>query len=246
MTDRADAKPPIPMSTHGRPWWPGRTAELRGEIVRGGTSRDPCRPTIRVDRDVVQPAQVDDDAVRCTTATPHGPPSTESIWDVRSGYMTIAPGLYADAAIHYDTRERAISDFVSKRVGRPTDSLCPLDVGRATLATCRAAYDRCVARDDTRPLLPQDAALAAGAGHGKRARHVVVTGAGPTSCAGAELSTLEAAADGNAKPANAEQDGDSGEQRQDDFTCQSRPESGDDRLTQHCECRSFAADVVVC
>jgi hypothetical protein len=64
----------------------------------------------------------------------------------------IAPGLYADAAIHYDTRERAISDFVSKRVGQPTDSLYPLAVGRATLATCRAAYDRCVARDDTRPL----------------------------------------------------------------------------------------------
>jgi hypothetical protein len=57
--------------------------------------------------------------------------------------------------------ERAISDFAARRVGQPADSLYPLAVGRATLAACRAAYDRWVARADANLTVYLDAALAA-------------------------------------------------------------------------------------
>jgi hypothetical protein len=50
--------------------------------------------------------------------------------------------------VHYDAWERAISDFVARRTGQPTDALYPLAVGRATLAACRAAYDVWAARAD--------------------------------------------------------------------------------------------------
>ena len=56
-----------------------------------------------------------------------------------------APELHASAAPHYDAWERAVSDFAAARLGQPADSLYPLAVGRATLAACRAAYDRWIA-----------------------------------------------------------------------------------------------------
>jgi len=63
--------------------------------------------------------------------------------------------------VHYDAWERAISDFAATRIGQPADSLYPLAVGRATLAACRAAYDRWSARADADLTFYLDAALAA-------------------------------------------------------------------------------------
>jgi len=61
----------------------------------------------------------------------------------------------------YDAWERAISEFAATRIGQPADSLYPLTVGRATLAACRAAYDRWSARADADLTFYLDAALAA-------------------------------------------------------------------------------------
>lgn len=55
------------------------------------------------------------------------------------------PELAASATVHYDAWERAVAGFAARRSGLPTDSLLPLAVGRATLAVCRAAFDRWVA-----------------------------------------------------------------------------------------------------
>jgi hypothetical protein len=71
------------------------------------------------------------------------------------------PALQSSAALHYDAWERAISDFAATRTGQPADSLYPLAVGRATLAACRAAYDRWSARADADLTFYLDAALAA-------------------------------------------------------------------------------------
>ena len=79
----------------------------------------------------------------------------------RMNLIGSSPGLSAGASIHYDAWERAVSDFVAKRVGQPSDSLYPLAIGRATLATCRAAYDRWVARADADLPVYLDMALAA-------------------------------------------------------------------------------------
>jgi hypothetical protein len=46
-------------------------------------------------------------------------------------------------------------------MGEPAESLYPLAVGRATLAACRAAYDRWSARADADLTFYLDAALAA-------------------------------------------------------------------------------------
>jgi mycofactocin system transcriptional regulator len=59
------------------------------------------------------------------------------------------PALQASATLHYEAWEEAIAQFVAGRVGQPANTLYPLAVGRATLAVCRAAYDRWVARTDT-------------------------------------------------------------------------------------------------
>lgn len=72
-----------------------------------------------------------------------------------------APELAASAAVHYDAWERAIIDFVAHRTGQPADSLYPLAVGRATLAVCRAAYERWAARADADLTVYLDAALRA-------------------------------------------------------------------------------------
>ena len=67
---------------------------------------------------------------------------------MRMNLLNSVPKLFARAAIHYDAWERAVSDFVARRSGQPADSLYPLAVGRAVLASCRAGYDRWAARAD--------------------------------------------------------------------------------------------------
>lgn len=71
------------------------------------------------------------------------------------------PELGASAAVRYDAWERAVGDHVAERSGQPRDSLYPLTVGRATLAACRAAYERWAARADADLTVYLDAALRA-------------------------------------------------------------------------------------
>ena len=80
---------------------------------------------------------------------------------MRMNLFATVPALSASAAEHYAAWERAISEFAAARTGQPADSLYPLAVGRATLATCRAAYDRWAARADSDLTVYLDAALAA-------------------------------------------------------------------------------------
>jgi len=80
---------------------------------------------------------------------------------LRMNLIASAPALASSAALHYDAWERAISDFAATRIGQPAGSLYPLAVGRATLAACRAAYDRWSARADADLTFYLDAALAA-------------------------------------------------------------------------------------
>jgi TetR/AcrR family transcriptional regulator, regulator of mycofactocin system len=80
---------------------------------------------------------------------------------MRMNLFATVPALSASAAEHYEAWERAISEFAGARLGQPADSLYPLAVGRATLAACRAAYDRWSARADADLTVYLDAALAA-------------------------------------------------------------------------------------
>lgn len=80
---------------------------------------------------------------------------------IRMGLIGSTPELAASATVHYDAWERAISDFAARRRTLPEDSLYPLAVGRATLAACRAAYDRWAARADADLTVYLDAALRA-------------------------------------------------------------------------------------
>jgi TetR/AcrR family transcriptional regulator, regulator of mycofactocin system len=80
---------------------------------------------------------------------------------MRMNLIGSVPALQSSAAIHYDAWERAISDFAAVHIGQPADSLYPLAVGRATLAACRAAYDRWSTRADADLTFYLDAALAA-------------------------------------------------------------------------------------
>ncbi len=83
----------------------------------------------------------------------------------RMNLIGSAPELVASAALHYDAWERAVIDFVARRTGQPADSLYPLVIGRATLAACRAAYERwavCAGADLTAYLDAALRALAAG------------------------------------------------------------------------------------
>ena len=82
----------------------------------------------------------------------------------RMSLIGSVPALIANAAVHYNAWERAISDFVARRIGQPADSLYPLAVGRATLAACRAGYDRWVVHADADLIVYLDAALRALAG----------------------------------------------------------------------------------
>jgi TetR/AcrR family transcriptional regulator, regulator of mycofactocin system len=79
----------------------------------------------------------------------------------RMNLIGSVPALAASAAVHYDAWERAVSGFVARRAGQPADSLYPLAVGRATLAACRAAYDRWVVHADADLTVYLDAALRA-------------------------------------------------------------------------------------
>lgn len=78
----------------------------------------------------------------------------------RMNLIISVPALHASAAVHYDAWERAVSDFAAERLGQPAGSLYPLSVGRATLAVCRAAYDRWVARADADLTVYLEAAIA--------------------------------------------------------------------------------------
>jgi TetR/AcrR family transcriptional regulator, regulator of mycofactocin system len=79
----------------------------------------------------------------------------------RMTLVATVPALSASAAEHYEAWERAVSEFAAARLGRPADSLFPLAIGRATLAACRAAYERWSARADSDLTVYLEAALAA-------------------------------------------------------------------------------------
>lgn len=79
----------------------------------------------------------------------------------RMNLISSVPALAASAAVHYDAWERAISGFVARRTGQPADTLYPLAVGRATLATCRAAYEQWATSADTTLTVYLDAAIRA-------------------------------------------------------------------------------------
>ncbi|MFE3059948.1 mycofactocin system transcriptional regulator [Nocardia sp. NPDC059239] len=74
----------------------------------------------------------------------------EDLPELRARMHLIAtvPALQASSAPHYDAWGRAVSDFAAGRLGGPPNSLYALAVGRATLATCRAAFDCWVACAD--------------------------------------------------------------------------------------------------
>jgi mycofactocin system transcriptional regulator len=83
----------------------------------------------------------------------------------RMGVIGSEPELIGRFAMHQEAWAREVSEFVAGRTGQPADSLYPLAVGRATLGTCRAAYDRWAAHGDsnyTRYLEAALSALAAG------------------------------------------------------------------------------------
>jgi TetR/AcrR family transcriptional regulator, regulator of mycofactocin system len=82
----------------------------------------------------------------------------------RMNLIISVPALASSAALRYDAWERAISEFAAARTGQPAGSLYPLAIGRATLAACRAAYDRWCARGDADLTVYLDAAVAALAG----------------------------------------------------------------------------------
>ena len=102
------------------------------------------------------------DAVRTAVlAVNHYGPEDVPELRTRMSLISSTPELAAAAFVHYDAWERAIIDFVAGRSRQPADSLYPLAVGRATLATCRAAYERWVARADVDLGSYLDAALRA-------------------------------------------------------------------------------------
>lgn len=66
----------------------------------------------------------------------------------RMGVINSEPELRGRFAMHHEAWAHQVSEFVAARTGQPADSLYPLAIGRATLATCRAAYDRWALQDD--------------------------------------------------------------------------------------------------
>jgi TetR/AcrR family transcriptional regulator, regulator of mycofactocin system len=83
----------------------------------------------------------------------------------RMNLIATVPALSSSAAEHYEAWEQAISEFAGRRLGQPAGSLYPLAIGRATLAACRAAYDRWSVRADADLTVYLDAVLTAlGAG----------------------------------------------------------------------------------
>ncbi len=63
--------------------------------------------------------------------------------------LSSAGALSSGAAAHFAEWERVVAGFVALRTGEAVDALLPVAVGRATLATCRAAYDVWIANADT-------------------------------------------------------------------------------------------------
>ncbi|MDQ2875031.1 MAG: mycofactocin system transcriptional regulator [Actinomycetota bacterium] len=102
------------------------------------------------------------DAIRraVVAANHYGPPHVPEL-RLRMNLIGTVPALQSSAAVHYGAWEQAISDFAATRIGQPAGSLYPLAVGRATLAACRAAYDRWSARADADLTFYLDATLAA-------------------------------------------------------------------------------------
>jgi len=89
------------------------------------------------------------DAIRLAVATAnHYHPDDVAELRTRMNLIGTVPALQASSAIHYARWEEVIADFVAERLDRPANSLYPLAVSRATLAVCRAAFDRWVARAD--------------------------------------------------------------------------------------------------
>ncbi len=106
------------------------------------------------------------DAIRhaVVAANYYGPQDVSEL-RMRMNLIGAVPALVSSAALHYGAWEQAISDFAAGRLSQPAGSLYPLAVGRATLAACRAAYDRWSARADGDLTIYLDAALGAlGAG----------------------------------------------------------------------------------
>jgi TetR/AcrR family transcriptional regulator, regulator of mycofactocin system len=77
----------------------------------------------------------------------------------RMSLISSVPALQASAAHHYDAWERVVSEFAAARLHEPPDALYPLAIGRATLAVCRAAYDRWIERADADLTVYLDQAL---------------------------------------------------------------------------------------
>ena len=102
------------------------------------------------------------DAVRqaVIAANHYGPEDVPEL-RMRMNLISTVPELAASATVHYDAWGRAIAEFVARRCGQPADSLYPLAAGRATLAACRAAYERWSANADADLTMYLDAALRA-------------------------------------------------------------------------------------
>jgi TetR/AcrR family transcriptional regulator, regulator of mycofactocin system len=96
----------------------------------------------------------------------------------RMNLIGTVPALQASAGHHYDAWERAVCEFAAGRLGQAPDSLYPLAIGRATLAVCRAAYDRWAERADADLTRYLDLALRALAGGFDPAVLAVATGSG--------------------------------------------------------------------
>jgi mycofactocin system transcriptional regulator len=79
----------------------------------------------------------------------------------RMNLIATVPALQASAAVHYDRWESAVAEYAAARLGQPADSLFPLSLARATLAVCRAAFDRWAVRGDCDLTVYLDAALRA-------------------------------------------------------------------------------------
>ena len=98
---------------------------------------------------------------RAVLAVNHYGPSDVPELRLRMSLLAARPELAASAVGHYDAWERVITEYVAARTGQDPDALYPTAIGRATLATCRAAYERWAARADADLRIYLDVALRA-------------------------------------------------------------------------------------
>jgi mycofactocin system transcriptional regulator len=123
--------------------------DTRLEVVRTCLDRTPDDvPMMRAVRDAV---------VRASHYLPAEVPELRA----RTQLLAAVPELSARTAGHYAAWERVVAEFVARRTDRPAGSLYPVAVGRATLATCRAAYDTWVERPEADLTVSLEAALRA-------------------------------------------------------------------------------------